>query len=1219
MDNLKWNVLGIFLVFFQAACSLEMDFQKLTSFDKFTATLSSPQSHFNNKSEILVDIKFSQKVSSLELSAFVLLNADALSLNETTNGYRLKIEPQNDGYIEVKLDPSAVRNTKDETLETSNVLSFEVVRQPLKFTFTTNRVDIRQPLAEIQIECSVECPNLRVEDFDSQNVEFIGVYGAGKIYTATVKPLMSGPAGIALLENAVKDKYGNYNDELTYLIFDYLNELPEVAMKEVDISGGGNFPYVNSDSYFYWEMQIRNVQNIQLSVSDFIITGDTTGCSISVYDYEDALAESPYTATYSIDFEDCTGAGPLTVALKKDVLTNSFGGNPLITAKDSVILDNVFPELAVTSPLDNFEFVKTEPILLKGTCDRTEDVAISMNYSFIASVPCANKTWSYSLDASYVFGNYITLLFEASTSSGNVITVDRYGTKRVEIYPFKYVHIVDRTFVGIRSDGTLVSVGSDAIADQDKVKSLLHSKSSSYPGYTGVKSNGRVVNFGSSRSVSSVTAVTNIFRMESIDEAFAGLTADGNVHAWGYVHSGGTTPSALSGTKSVVDIRGWKDFFIAELESGQLFSWGAGYPVTPLDQIPAPLKTGRPALKTFIPNRVSAALMLDGSLYSWSSLSFPYSPPAGTYVDLVQEGREVIFPMNERREIVPWGIPDNGTEPELRPHFVKVKKAINKYNMLTVLRSNGSVVSAGGKNQDVFELPELQSEVMDIKDTGACIEVLKRGGDTYCYKPGFAQSLTLWGTDFISSAKGVISGTEYGLRSDGTIVGVEKGALPQFTDIVQLSPGYSSYFASIARDVYGKVHCWTDDTTACNGVNALPAVNSVNVQKVYSNKKAFVSHLSDGSLKAWGVGASSNLPAEAPNNISYVVPSDEAFAAITSRGGVFAWGETSHGGVLGAKQAAVSEKVKKVISNGKSFVALKTDGSIVCWGDSTAGGDCSSAAANLFGITDVQYTESAYAALRDDGQVIVWGNSSTGGAKGSAFDGATTLTVRIVANKRAFLAIQDDGSMITWGDPTAGGDSSSVSANLASGVYHVFASDRAFAVHRFDKVYAWGDSNFGGNITAIATSLAADVKEVYAHSKGFLAKKVDGSVVAWGESALATSINSDPNISMKRLELYSNEQALVMRTHQGTLLGYGSSASGSVPPSEGSGTIVNVVSSGRAFAALTSTGKVITWGSSAHGGDSSAVSLDIAADVIEIVATANGFTALTVAGKTISW
>lgn len=1219
MRSLKRYVFGILVLFLMSACTLDLNFQKFASTDGFSAKLSSPQSHFNNKSILSINIKFSQKVESLDLPAILLHNANALSLNETSDGYQLEIAPLADGFIEVKLDPSVIKNSKGETLESSNTLSFEVIRQPLRFTFTTDRVDLRQPLAEIQIECSVDCPNLRVEDFDSQNVEFIGVYGAGKVYTATVKPRISGQAGIALLENAVKDKYGNYNDELTYLIFDYLNEFPEVAMKEVDISNGGNFPYVNSDSYFYWEMLIQNVQNIQLSVSDFVITGDTTGCSISIYDYEDALAEPPYTATYSLDFEDCTGAGALTIALKEGVLTNSFGGNPLTAARDSVILDNVFPELAVNSPLDSFEFVKTEPILLKGTCDRTEDVAISMNYSFIASVPCTNKAWSYSLDVSYVLGNSITLLFEASTSSGNTLTVDRYGSKRIEIYPFKYVHIVDTTFVGIRSDGTLVSVGSDAIADQEKVTSLLESKSTSYPGYTGLKTNGRVVNFGSSRSVSSVAAVTNIFRLESIDEAFAGLTPDGNIHAWGYVHSGGATPAPLLGTKSVVDVRGWKDFFIAELESGQLFSWGSGYPVTPLDQIPAPLKTGRPALKTFRANKVSAALMLDGSMHAWNSSGFPYSPPAGTYVDLVQDGREVVFPMNERREIVPWGMPGAGTEPELRPHFVKVKKAIQKYNFLTILRSNGSVISAGGSSQEVIELPELQNEVMDIKDTGACIEVLKRGGETYCYKPGFAQSLTLWGVDFISSAKGVVSGTEYGLRSDGTIVGLEKGVLSQFADIVQLSPGYSSYFASVAKDVYGKIQCWTDEVTTCNGINALPAPNSVNVQKVYSNKKAYVSHLSDGSLKAWGVGASSSLPADAPNNVSYIVPSDEAFVAVTSRGGVFAWGESSHGGALGSKQSAVSEKVKKVISNGKSFVALKTDGSIVCWGDNTAGGDCSAVAANLFGITDVQYTESSYAALRDDGQVVVWGNSSTGGAKGSAFDGATALTVRIVANKRAFLAIQDDGSMITWGDPTAGGDSSSVSASLTNGVYYVHASDRAFAVHRFDKVYTWGDSNFGGNTTAIATSLAADVKEVYAHSKGFIAKKVDGSAVAWGDGVLSTSINSDPNISMKRLELYSNEQAVVMRTHQGTLMGYGNSASGSVPPSEGSGTIVKVVSSDHAFAALTSAGKVITWGSSVHGGDSSAVSLEIAADVIEIVATQNGFTALTVAGKTISW
>ena len=55
-----------------------------------------------------------------------------------------------------------------------------------------------------------------------------------------------------------------------------------------------------------------------------------------------------------------------------------------------------------------------------------------------------------------------------------------------------------------------------------------------------------------------------------------------------------------------------------------------------------------------------------------------------------------------------------------------------------------------------------------------------------------------------------------------------------------------------------------------------------------------------------------------------------------------------------------------------------------------------------------------------------------------------------------------------------------------------------------------------------------------------------------------------------------------------------------------------------AFAAIRDDGSVVTWGSAAHGADSSAVQGHLT-DVKEIQASANSFAALTMQGSVVTW
>ena len=65
--------------------------------------------------------------------------------------------------------------------------------------------------------------------------------------------------------------------------------------------------------------------------------------------------------------------------------------------------------------------------------------------------------------------------------------------------------------------------------------------------------------------------------------------------------------------------------------------------------------------------------------------------------------------------------------------------------------------------------------------------------------------------------------------------------------------------------------------------------------------------------------------------------------------------------------------------------------------------------------------------------------------------------------------------------------------------------------------------------------------------------------------------------------------------------------------------VVEVFSTNSAFAALKADGSVVTWGDSWYGGDSSAVSSDLASGVVEVFATLRAFAALKADGSVVTW
>ena len=221
---------------------------------------------------------------------------------------------------------------------------------------------------------------------------------------------------------------------------------------------------------------------------------------------------------------------------------------------------------------------------------------------------------------------------------------------------------------------------------------------------------------------------------------------------------------------------------------------------------------------------------------------------------------------------------------------------------------------------------------------------------------------------------------------------------------------------------------------------------------------------------------------------------------------------------------------------------------MVTWGYTDYGGDSSSVADKLDSNVDVVQVFStgfAFAALREDGSIVTWGGSDYGGdssAVADKLDGDVDV-VQVFSTNSAFAALREDGSIVTWGYDRAGGD-----RNI------------------------WYSTGYPSSV-ADKLDGTVDVVQVFSTGGAFAALREDGSIVTWGSD----TAGGDGSVRNW----------------------YGKFISSVGDKLDGTVDVVQVFSTGGAFAALREDGSIVTWGSSDYGGDSSAVA-DKLQDVVAI-------------------
>ena len=305
----------------------------------------------------------------------------------------------------------------------------------------------------------------------------------------------------------------------------------------------------------------------------------------------------------------------------------------------------------------------------------------------------------------------------------------------------------------------------------------------------------------------------------------------------------------------------------------------------------------------------------------------------------------------------------------------------------------------------------------------------------------------------------------------------------------------------------------------------------------------------------------------------------------------------------------LSSGVKEIHSTGSgfgafnNFAAIKEDGSVVVWGKDV---EITPAIKSVLSanVTNLYNNSGAFAALKNDGSVLTWGNATHGGNSSLVSDKISSGVKKIVAFYNAFAALKSDGSVVVWGDQDQIQSWSTVSTELASGVEDLIGDDL-------------------GKYTSNGISSQGSYFWFY-----LIAKKSDNSEVLLRQNGLSNS-----NAILQRMTISGNAVGMELLDDGSLIQKWGGPSNPLSPdwPIEKyipfdsvknslDSPVVFLSSSYAAFAALTETGKVVTWGDG-PGANSSMVANELQSGVTDIIngAWTQWFLALKSNGSVVLW
>jgi hypothetical protein len=333
----------------------------------------------------------------------------------------------------------------------------------------------------------------------------------------------------------------------------------------------------------------------------------------------------------------------------------------------------------------------------------------------------------------------------------------------------------------------------------------------------------------------------------------------------------------------------------------------------------------------------------------------------------------------------------------------------------------------------------------------------------------------------------------------------------------------------IYTNAYAVAALRDDDTLVVFGNSAAGGgTNSVgtltNINRVYTTSSAFAALTNDGDVIPFGDNANGGFKVKPLENVLQVYTCEGVFSAVNDTN-IVAWGSLS--GQMPYELPQISP-VKFVQSTSSAFAALLEDTSVHTWGNT---GDGGSGISNLNNVVEIASTDGAFAARKADGTIVAWGNSVWGGQTPTVTNGRKAYST-IYSTRYAFVTVMDDGQLLMWGDTFASQPPSFSNGEVVS---QIATTERAFAiVFTSGDVWGWGPMDYGGN----APLDQSDVKSIYSNSNSFCVIYGDlNTVNCWG-------VVTVPSLIQDAVTIASSQKAFAVLKLDGSIVAFGDSLYG---------------------------------------------------------------------------
>ncbi len=379
-------------------------------------------------------------------------------------------------------------------------------------------------------------------------------------------------------------------------------------------------------------------------------------------------------------------------------------------------------------------------------------------------------------------------------------------------------------------------------------------------------------------------------------QAFAVLTADGQIRAWGDDEFGGNQAEVPVGT-GFTKIYSNEKAFAALTADGQIRVWGSDEWGGNQAEVP----TGTGFAKIYSTEKAFAALTADGQIRVWGDDNFGGNQaevPTGTGYTTISSTRDAFAALASDGQIRVWGDDGSGGNQAEVPIGAAYIKIYSNYGAFAALTPDGQIKAWG-----------------DDFDGGNQAEVPVGSGYTEIYSGTYAFAA---------------------LTADGQIkvwghynYGGSQADAPTGTGYTEVHSSVGA-FAALTAD--GQIKAWGD---GLYGGNQADVPSGQGYTKIYSNSSAFAALTADGQIKVWGEEAWGGNQAEAPTGSGYtkIYATESAFATLTSDGQIMSWGGVNQA------ETPTGSGYTDIYSNTGAFAALTSDGQIRVWGWDESGGN----------------------------------------------------------------------------------------------------------------------------------------------------------------------------------------------------------------------------------------------------------------------------------------